>query len=369
MQLRKIDNTLQKDFLRKQKRLRMTAIITAVWIAAIVITRAQLAPLNLAVILISSLSILSAIFTAVFANTARRLLFGEPSIVITLVLTLAVSLYEVGGIPQPVAAIGPAIPVLSTILISRRAGFVVMLTIIAIYLAFLVWQVLGLPLRSNPLGDDSQPIMFFLFLAFTASISFNAVIQYQTDAARREEDLNTLANHDSLTGLLNRRGLEKNLQLELDLARRYHHSLSLLFIDVDQFKQYNDSMGHLKGDKCLVDISAILNDILKRESDQLARIGGDEFIAILPNTPAMAAKDLAEEMRQRGEQENIHSPKSEALKVTITIGITTVSGENIVDAIELIDRADQGLNVAKKSGRNRVKVGRQTIWPASVNRS
>ena len=209
MQLRKIDNTLQKDFLRKQKRLRMTAIITAVWIAAIVITRAQLAPLNLAVILISSLSILSAIFTAVFANTARRLLFGELSIVITLVLTLAVSLYEVGGITQPVAAIGPAIPVLSTILISRRAGFVVMLTIIAIYLAFLVWQVLGLPLRSNPLGDDSQPIMFFLFLAFTASISFNAVIQYQTDAARREEDLNTLANHDSLTGLLNRRGLEK----------------------------------------------------------------------------------------------------------------------------------------------------------------
>ena len=128
-------------------------------------------------------------------------------------------------------------------------------------------------------------------------------------------------------------------------------------------------MGHLKGDKCLVDISAILNNILKRESDQLARIGGDEFIAILPNTPAMAAKDLAEEMRQRVEQENIHSPKSEALKVTITIGITTVSGENIVDAIELIDRADQGLNAAKKSGRNRVKVGRQTIWPASVNRS
>lgn len=143
----------------------------------------------------------------------------------------------------------------------------------------------------------------------------------------------------------------------------------MLFIDVDQFKQYNDSMGHLKGDKCLVDISAILNNILKRESDQLARIGGDEFIAILPNTPAMAAKDLAEEMRQRVEQENIHSPKSEALKVTITIGITTVSGENIVDAIELIDRADQGLNAAKKSGRNRVKVGRQTIWPASVNRS
>lgn len=169
--------------------------------------------------------------------------------------------------------------------------------------------------------------------------------EIQEEADRRNVALEVQATTDGLTGLKNHRAFQERLKEEVERTFRYASPLSVLFLDIDNFKQFNDLYGHLAGDSVLRRIGAILRDAA-RHTDLVARYGGEEFAVILTETDAQGAKVLAE--RFRAAVENGPWPD---LPVTISVGVNTYS-QFARDPISLLAGADEALYRSKRQGRN-----------------
>lgn len=160
------------------------------------------------------------------------------------------------------------------------------------------------------------------------------------------------AVRDDLTGLYNRRFFQESLAAEINRATRSKQPFTLLFIDVDHFKQYNDRYGHPEGDKLLRELADILNS-RTRDSDLVVRYGGEEFIMLLSATAAEGAQHVAEVVRRSVEEHSFHGKGNGDGRVTVSIGIASFP-ENGWDAVTLLEQADKALYAAKNSGRNSV---------------
>ncbi|MFL9925179.1 diguanylate cyclase [Herbaspirillum lusitanum] len=169
-----------------------------------------------------------------------------------------------------------------------------------------------------------------------------------------EEKLRTLVRIDGLTGLLNRRALDDMLAALWGRCRRQEGSFSLLFIDVDYFKFYNDNYGHQQGDEVLVAVAQTIAGQLPRSSDIAARYGGEEFIVVLEETDADGALLVGEKIRAAIEQLNILHARSQCGHVTASIGAATYRRELYADIDAVLNAADAALYQAKADGRNRV---------------
>ncbi|GHD39337.1 diguanylate cyclase domain-containing protein [Halioglobus pacificus] len=178
----------------------------------------------------------------------------------------------------------------------------------------------------------------------------------QLQDARRQ--LTDLANIDELTGLGNRRLVNKVLQEEINRARRAGSELSLILIDVDYFKNYNDSLGHSAGDTVLQELSDLMQRATSRAGEVVARYGGEEFIIISPNSSPAAAMRTASRLQSLVLDERIPHPNSEVSDyITISQGVVTVTPDGELQPGELINRADEALYEAKGAGRNTISVG------------
>ena len=176
-----------------------------------------------------------------------------------------------------------------------------------------------------------------------------AVAIDRTTLKEKAGEFEQLSVTDALTGLLNRRYLERRLDEEIERSKRHHFPMSLMMLDVDDFKSYNDTFGHPAGDAALKIVAGVLQDVL-RGADVAARYGGEEFAILLPQTTSLEAAAIAERLRQR--IEHTEFPKR---KVTISIGIASCSKD--VDTPEnLIGAADHALYEAKNHGRNNVQI-------------
>jgi diguanylate cyclase (GGDEF)-like protein len=188
-----------------------------------------------------------------------------------------------------------------------------------------------------------------------------AVVQTLRDITTHKQtqaDLEALATRDGLTGLANRRSFDVRLAAEARRATRDRAPLSLLMMDVDFFKLYNDAYGHQKGDECLRAIAQAIAATLWRETDFCARYGGEEFTVVMPNTPLSGAMLIAERLRMAIEALHIvHIESAAANKVTLTIGGVVAVGREYIPE-RLIAAADAALYRAKRAGRNRALVGR-----------
>jgi len=161
-----------------------------------------------------------------------------------------------------------------------------------------------------------------------------------------------LARYDSLTGIENRRQLDEELQRAVSSAQRYGHDVSVLMIDIDHFKQVNDSWGHQVGDRVLSTVAATV-DRNCRETDVVGRYGGDELCLVLPQSSLEAAITAAEKLRAEIQAETISLPDGGSLSVTCSIGVASLlAGDDTVQT--LLERADAALYRAKQAGRNRV---------------
>jgi diguanylate cyclase (GGDEF)-like protein len=165
--------------------------------------------------------------------------------------------------------------------------------------------------------------------------------------------LKDMAIRDGLTSLYNHRYFQEILAVEFVRARRYKRSVSLIFVDVDYFKKYNDTHGHPEGDRALVTLGGIFTNSL-RASDTVARYGGEEFVLILPETTKESALHIAENLRKAVFDHPFPGGETQPLgRVTISLGVATFP-EDGTDGSSIIERADKGLYEAKKNGRNRV---------------
>lgn len=169
------------------------------------------------------------------------------------------------------------------------------------------------------------------------------------------QKLQLLVNHDGLTGLANRRRLDEYLQQEWKRMARESQPLSLLLLDVDFFKKYNDTYGHLQGDQCLKKIAQIIQKNVKRPADLVARYGGEEFAVILPNTPSSGAKQVAKRIQQGLQELQLeHRASSVSPWVTLSCGISGLIPNHYQSPYRLIQSADQALYQAKEQGKNQI---------------
>jgi len=165
-----------------------------------------------------------------------------------------------------------------------------------------------------------------------------------------------MANEDALTGLGNRRHLDLRLTEEINRAKRGGTAISLILIDIDHFKDFNDTYGHVEGDSCLRGISSVLKTVPRRSIDIVARYGGEEFACLLPETDFKGAMLVAEAIRRDVIDLNIaHGSSPTAPHVTVSIGVQTVEDvPEDLSADSLLHRTDRLLYAAKNGGRNRV---------------
>ncbi len=159
---------------------------------------------------------------------------------------------------------------------------------------------------------------------------------------------------DSITNLPNRRNFDERLKMEWNRAIREAAPISLLFMDVDHFKNFNDAYGHPRGDRLLQQLSTIFSASAKRVTDFTARIGGEEFVILLPNTKIEDAISIAEKIRQNVASIRFDEPEMASTVVTISIGITSCSPVKNSNPQSALEKADRLLYQAKREGRNRI---------------
>lgn len=184
-----------------------------------------------------------------------------------------------------------------------------------------------------------------------------ARVQAHINLKVKTDMLEQLASLDGLTNIPNRRKFDEVIENEWKRSLRYHFPLSVIMIDVDQFKQFNDHYGHAAGDTCLQEVAKALKNCLKRPYDLIARYGGEEFVVVLPDVDTFGAKLVGERMKQAVEDLHISHGKSSVFnRVTVSLGVATIHPqENKNSHVDVVEAADQFLYKAKASGRNRME--------------
>jgi len=179
-------------------------------------------------------------------------------------------------------------------------------------------------------------------------------VRNQIQIVNQLRTIEELSMRDQLTGLPNRRSFDDVIQSEWKRATRESEPISVLVMDIDKFKSYNDAHGHQQGDVALRAVAGVIPRSLKRPSDFAGRWGGEEFVVLLPNTPIEGALEIAEDMRRNVENEEIPLEDGSVSKVTVSIGVNAQFPRQggVIDAF--VAKADKAMFAAKTSGKNRI---------------
>jgi diguanylate cyclase (GGDEF)-like protein len=199
-----------------------------------------------------------------------------------------------------------------------------------------------------------------VFTAIKAAGTWMLVRQLR-QRQRAEAELRRAARRDALTGLDNRGTLDQIMTGEWRRGQRNSRPLSLLFVDIDNFKAYNDYYGHQAGDKVLQAVARCISACVTRPGDHVARYGGEEFVAVLPETDIASALSVAEKVRHAIQDLHIEHVKSLFGRVTASIGVSTTGDPAITDVCALVKAADDAVYTAKGRGRNRVCLAGKTV--------
>jgi diguanylate cyclase (GGDEF)-like protein len=216
---------------------------------------------------------------------------------------------------------------------------------------------------------EQRILMLQMFLA-TAVLSVDVVglvlgdlkrsaIEEEAARVQLSDALDTLegvARVDATTRVANRRRFDELFEEEWQRAVRQESSLSILLLDVDHFKSYNDHYGHLAGDECLRTVAEVVSSVLRRSGDELARFGGEEFVIVLPNTNAAGAMEIAEQVRLAVRAAAIVHEAAAGI-LTVSLGSGTASPKRDESSMRLLQTADRALYQAKRGGRDRVEMG------------
>jgi len=268
-------------------------------------------------------------------------------IVIALYVGFTAAGAKTGGFNSPIIYVAPILPVLSVLLLDSSVGLIGLLAIILSLLVVAFAQYFGLT-DSILLSETGVLITNFSVLLCSCLVTSWIVWDFARKSNEFAEENLRNANTDFLTGLANRRKITKTLEEEVRRAGRSGGWLSLILIDVDHFKRYNDSNGHRAGDECLVMVANVITSFAMRSVDVAGRFGGDEFILILPNTDSSSACDIADKIRRQ--MQNRKSPVGFSDQLSLTLGVVSLAGEAIESPDGTIQLADRALYHGKAQG-------------------
>lgn len=208
----------------------------------------------------------------------------------------------------------------------------------------------------NANGEPTK--MVFIIRDITERKSAEMKINELLNQLEIEKNIATVNSvTDSLTGLSNRRYFDDTIKTEFYRLKRSGSPLSLIMIDVDHFKNFNDHYGHVAGDHCLIRIGTLLKTIVNRSPDVVARYGGEEFVVILPETESLGASLIANRIRLGVEELNIpHVLSDTADRITVSCGVISIKPMELMSPMQVVSLADEALYRAKHQGRNQVVV-------------
>lgn len=215
-----------------------------------------------------------------------------------------------------------------------------------------VYGMVGLWYYQPPTLDPDLKMLLDSVALMSAQALFNA---------HQHESALLLASHDPLTGLLNRRAFDQALEREFGRSTRYNTDLSLIIIDLDHFKSVNDRYGHKAGDYVLQKVSDLMNRCV-RSTDVVARLGGEEFAILLPNTDTSMAVQLAGRIQEKLRQNVLHLGDALHLQ-TVSQGVADTTHLEVANAENLVRMADRALYVAKEEGRNTIRRAMEPLPP------
>ncbi|MCW9013410.1 MAG: GGDEF domain-containing protein [Gammaproteobacteria bacterium] len=255
------------------------------------------------------------------------------------------------GIYQPILLafqVPAVVPYILLVSMTLEGKGLLLLIIFAIYMLVIV-------LATQRVESGMSSSLHMRYKMEQIADSLSVTNQELQDA---NEKLETLTLEDPLTGLNNRRYFEMQLEKEWKRAERKKESITLLVVDIDYFKIFNDSYGHAEGDECLQQVAHILKKSLHRPSDIIARIGGEEFVALLPGIDAAGALTVAQTMQENLQQAAlVHGTSPVSDYVTVSIGIAAANPGDEVTSLGLFKAADKALYRGKAKGRNQIVVG------------
>jgi len=317
---------------------------------------------------IVGIALITPLFLAMERKELRRLLspgkWMETFSVLFGVAIVSIAVFIQPGLPLDFLVI-PAL--LIAVFRLRATGGAMAILLIAAPAVYMTERARGVFSLAGALSDHHNG-----YLVLQLFLLVNVVILYAVNAAlnardRRHAEItdafhqaDIMAAKDYGTGLANRLTFDRQLIREWQNALREQGIVSLLIVDVDHFKLYNDHYGHLAGDECLRRIASILSGTARRSTDLVARFGGEEFALLLPGAPSAGAMTLAERIRQAVLDAQIpHLPYTPGI-ITVSIGVATLRPTPDMNKCDLVKNADRALYEAKRQGRNRL-----SLWDAS----
>jgi diguanylate cyclase (GGDEF)-like protein len=226
-------------------------------------------------------------------------------------------------------------------------------------LADLQWYLVAKPSKNYFAKNRS----WYPYILSLGLFIFTVLIEaYLRVLARMDKELQMMARIDGLTGVSNRRRFFDQIKKEWPRAQRFSRPISACIIDVDNFKKFNDTYGHLEGDKCLRDVAQELQTQVNRPGDMIARYGGEEFAILLPETALKDAVKVAEKCRQAVEDLKVRHDKNDSWGVvTISVGVSCMVPDESNDYGQLLEMADEVMYESKTSGRNRVSAVKEEV--------
>ena len=312
----------------------------------------------LPVILIDLAACLLSALAIWLTRKKERQFAGAILVIVGLYLSTVVSSLYTGGITASSLVWLPFLPVAGAMVAGRRTGFSLsLLCLLTVAALFVFNHILGIDLTIQPTTEIDRVFdLCLVLLAITALSWYNESAKKQAMKQLEEAraQMHDLATVDPLTGAVNRRQFFTQSRKFFESESERQGKISILMLDVDRFKSFNDTYGHAVGDQVLVNLVRVLLDALRKQ-DVLARFGGEEFVVYLPDTALEAAVHIAERLRALIETTSIQTDAG-PLSITISLGVSWAA-ENMTLSIEdVVRQADSAMYRAKNGGRNRVEV-------------
>lgn len=300
------------------------------------------------------------LFSLFFASLYFAVLKGFPHklaasiLLIVLISQIGYLGYMSGGITGNTLLVAPVGAVLATLIIGPVSGVITAFIITIIILTLFTAEVRGFILPVPPIDPQGQLIIrTIIFLAVTYVLTA-ICCYYSIQAKRLRKKIWDMATQDYLTGTVNRREIDAKLAKLIKLADRSESKLSLILLDIDHFKKFNDSFGHLAGDLCLKAVAEVIKKQAGRITDIVGRYGGEEFVVILPATDIKGATQIANNILEGIHMIDLKPHIEQASPISATLGVVETDSEIDTSPEKLMNRADQALYEGKQNGRDQV---------------
>jgi diguanylate cyclase (GGDEF)-like protein len=278
--------------------------------------------------------------------------FWHPMLFVFVAMMLLFPIVVVsGGVNSQFTYLFPIAPIFIALVSNARYTWITAIVII-LFLISLFFSVDIFPDFTDENVPESKTAARALWLSLSVLLSAKFGIEFNRLNSTLGNKLSEQAEIDALTGLHNRRSVMNFLQVAMDEAKLKSSNLSLMMIDLDHFKSINDTHGHLAGDKCLMSVALSIRECVRNTSDLAGRFGGEEFMVVIKDVDAQKATDIANKIRLAIEHALIELNDGQQIKLSTTIGVCTLSSENLCSIEHFVDLADQALYQGKNAGRN-----------------